>query len=196
MSIKEELLAATKLKKRPDEDDQDFYQRLIDKVSDLSDDGWGELSDEAQKWVNAGVKAIQDAEVIPGFSEDEETTEADTEAAKDEPEPQEDETMTNSKKAKKSVKTTAKPVKTTAKPVKTTAKPVKTKPERKPRERNTSSRMYRLAEILLKKPSTTYDEASAQLAKHGDKLNKNTFGGNRSYMGVFLRAAKNLGLMK
>ena len=57
MSIKEELRAATKLKKRPDEDDQDFYQRLIDKVSDLSDDGWGELSDEAQT-TRARVRAI------------------------------------------------------------------------------------------------------------------------------------------
>jgi len=66
MSIKKELIKATKVK-QGDADEQEFLSKLVKSISALSDDAWDKLSEEAQGWFNEAATAWNDEEDITGF---------------------------------------------------------------------------------------------------------------------------------
>jgi hypothetical protein len=70
-SLFEELLGAAKALK-PDfpvqhasESDQSFFKRLAAEVSNLADESFDALTEEAQKWANDAVLAVNDARPLP-----------------------------------------------------------------------------------------------------------------------------------
>jgi hypothetical protein len=74
MNIRDQLLAATGVKPKADEDPQALYKRIVNKAQGLDDKVWSKLSEEAQNWVNDGVGAIEDEKPIadlPGEPEGE-----------------------------------------------------------------------------------------------------------------------------
>src|SRR6188508_2959595 len=104
--VEAELLKALKVKKQKSgEDEQDYLGRVLKAIDDLSDDGWSDLSEPAQKWANEAAKKAKSKKDLPSFpadadeDEDEDEEEEDEKAAEDEDEEEEDE-----KPAKKSAK--------------------------------------------------------------------------------------------
>jgi hypothetical protein len=63
--ILKELSEATECAKKRGESDQDFYQRLLTAVGELSDKEWDKLSESAQDWNNAGGDALEAKKSIP-----------------------------------------------------------------------------------------------------------------------------------
>lgn len=55
--IKAELVKATELSVKRDEDKQDFLARLMVGIAELSDDAWEELTEPARQWYNAAAEA-------------------------------------------------------------------------------------------------------------------------------------------
>src|SRR6266849_799449 len=70
--IEKELVFATKTKMKGDR--QTALKNIVDAASDEGDEKWEELSPEAQKWVNAGIKASnseKDIKELPKSDDDE-----------------------------------------------------------------------------------------------------------------------------
>lgn len=67
-TIEQELLRATKEPaQKKNESRQKYLGRLVRTTNEVDDSVWESLSDEAQTWVNAGVKAINCKEDIEDF---------------------------------------------------------------------------------------------------------------------------------
>ena len=88
MSVKEELLEATKIKPKKGEAEQALMKRIVKKIDKLDEDGWSDLSEEAQVWFNSCVEAAKGKnKTLPDFpAEDDadEDDEDDDDAAGDE----------------------------------------------------------------------------------------------------------------
>lgn len=66
-AIETELLKATGTKSKVAEKRQDYLDRLLDDVGELSDDAWHALSKPAQKWANEGAKESKAEKEISDF---------------------------------------------------------------------------------------------------------------------------------
>lgn len=77
--IETELLEATGLKKKRDEEFQEYADRLIEAVHDLKEDDWEALSEDAQDWVNKAAKQRNANKTMSRFPADEEPEEAEPE---------------------------------------------------------------------------------------------------------------------
>ena len=80
--MEKELQEITGVKKRSKEGKQKYLLRLLNAISDLPDDRWDDVSPEAQKWCNLGMKSLKKEEEIPDFSDEQvsSTGEDETEA--------------------------------------------------------------------------------------------------------------------
>jgi len=65
--IEKELVEATKFKAKKGEERPAYLKRLMLAVTKLSDDDWTELSDDAQKWTNAGASNNKERKAIDEF---------------------------------------------------------------------------------------------------------------------------------
>ena len=70
MSIRNELQEACGIKKLKKDTDDSLRIRISKKVEDLSDDDWDDLSEEAQVWCNAAVKALSKNQDVPPFPDE------------------------------------------------------------------------------------------------------------------------------
>lgn len=73
--IQQELAAATEVKQKRGQDDQEYMKALVKGTSDLDDAAWNKLSTEAQDWFNEAADAVNAKKSIPTFPD----------AAKEEP---------------------------------------------------------------------------------------------------------------
>lgn len=80
--VKAELLKATGVKPKKNEDEQDFLNRIVKAVGALDDDAWSDLSEAAQQWANDATKKVKAKKDIPGFPDDEEEEEDEKPAKK------------------------------------------------------------------------------------------------------------------
>lgn len=101
MNIQSELTAATKLKPKKGEDEDDFRQRLVEAVSDLDDSKYAKLSKATKSWADSAIEAFNDSGKVPAFDDEDEDEEVDDEAEVDE---DEDDEPAKSKKAKSAAK--------------------------------------------------------------------------------------------
>lgn len=137
-AIQKELLEHTKLKPKANETTEAFTVRVIDKVNkmaDVDDKSWGELTEPAQEWINLNVTAQSQGSELNLLSldpvEDQETeTEgggSTTEETSTEERPVATKTRAKAKKPAKEVKAKPAPKAAVKKAsVKAKAKPVKT----------------------------------------------------------------------
>jgi small nuclear ribonucleoprotein (snRNP)-like protein len=70
-ALKKELVGATGVKEKRNEDEQDFLGRLVTGVANLDDSGWEELSPEAQDWYNDAAGAANKNKPIASFGDEE-----------------------------------------------------------------------------------------------------------------------------
>lgn len=81
--IETELQALTKVKRKAKEADQSYFKRLVETTLDeevVDEKKWEEVSGPAQRWVNAGAKAIKADKDIASFPDAEDE---DSKASKD-----------------------------------------------------------------------------------------------------------------
>ena len=64
MSVIKPLVKATGCKPKADEDRQDYLTRLVTAVSEMQEDDWAKLPDDAQDWVNDAITAIKDKKEV------------------------------------------------------------------------------------------------------------------------------------
>lgn len=104
--VEKELRDITEFKKKAKEPRKRYLSRLLKAVNDLPDDKWDDVSPEAQKWSNAGMKAVKAGKDIEDFPSDQQAAQP--------PETEKPETKVKSdeKQTKKEVKS-----KTDTKPV-------------------------------------------------------------------------------
>lgn len=81
-TIRTELVAATKVRSKAGEPEEDFAARLLNKANDLSESVWAGLSPEAQLWVNTAVDAKESANPLPALPPAETGDEPPVKAAK------------------------------------------------------------------------------------------------------------------
>ncbi len=68
--IEKELLKATKIDPRDDDESEaDYLDRLVAAVNVLDDDGWNSLSEAAQMWQNTAAELRKEGNAIPSFDE-------------------------------------------------------------------------------------------------------------------------------
>lgn len=70
--IEKELLEASNLKPKKNEDSQAYRTRLCRAVAKISDDAWEGLSSEAQGWNNDAAEALKNSKDIADFPDAEE----------------------------------------------------------------------------------------------------------------------------
>jgi hypothetical protein len=160
-------------------DDQKYRAAMVKAVNELEDADWQSLSDDAQAWVNDGVKAIKGKKDIPDFpgasaggeveeapktkkgkktskkaavTEPEEAEEAETEEA-EEAETEEVEEAPKTKKGKKTSKKAAAP-----------KAPKKEKAPKKAKEKGPTATF---TELILQNPGKTRAEYVEALEKKG-----------------------------
>ena len=63
-----QLETATGIKRKPEEMEQLFLERILVSVADLPQDAWEKLSEETQAWYNAAVAAANASQPIPPFT--------------------------------------------------------------------------------------------------------------------------------
>lgn len=68
--VREELEAATGSSRRVREANEAYRERLMVAVNELSDEAFGELSEEAQNWMDAAVKAFDEDRASPPFPDE------------------------------------------------------------------------------------------------------------------------------
>ena len=199
--IEKELIEATDTVRKNDEDDQDYYRRLIDAVTELSDDDWEVISTPAQKWVNAGVKSIEDSSPIADF--DGEVIEPDD---KSKPQNEQEHEMSSrkkndNKKAPTKGKTSSKGKAETKKGKgneKNAAAGNEDKSEskeRKPRARK-EGKLFKLAVALLEQPDGSYEDISKKLAKDKVEVTESSYTAYRGYVGLVRAAAESIGILR
>lgn len=81
--IEAELTKATRFR-ASGKTGQPLLKGLVEAVQKLDDEAWDELSDPAQRWVNAGVEAMQAGKPVPKFGK---VADEPEEEAEDEPAP-------------------------------------------------------------------------------------------------------------
>ena len=86
--IKSELIEVTGVKEKRGEDEQDFLDRMVVSVSELSDQDWDGLSEDAQAWFNDAAEAKNKKKDITGFPEEKPARTSRTSKADPEPEPE------------------------------------------------------------------------------------------------------------
>lgn len=69
-ALKKELVEATECTPKRGEDDQKYLGRLVAAVADLEDEGWDELSPEAQAWYNDSAASLNKGKEVKGFEEE------------------------------------------------------------------------------------------------------------------------------
>ena len=82
--IEAELLAASKLKEKKNEDRQDYLARLMRSVAKLPDDVWEGISSDAQTWNNDAAEAYKAGVVIADFPDLEADASVDAEVDEEE----------------------------------------------------------------------------------------------------------------
>lgn len=82
--IEQELVAATNFKTKKDESRQAYLKRLMRTVSKLNDDGWAELSGDAQDWNNDAAQSAKDGKSINDFPDADTDVDISEEAAEEE----------------------------------------------------------------------------------------------------------------
>ena len=70
-SIKDLITGTAKLTQKRGEDEQDFIQRCVKVIQEVSDEEWNALGQDAQEWFNAAVEALNDGRTAPAFPEEE-----------------------------------------------------------------------------------------------------------------------------
>ena len=70
---------------------QDYLEKVLNAVEDLSEDDWQELSEEAQTWFQKAMKAHNKGKSIPDYPEDEASEEEDKPVAKKAKKPKDEE---------------------------------------------------------------------------------------------------------
>jgi len=75
-NVQSELAKVLKLKQKDGEDLDAYARRLAVAANKIPDDAWETLSEPAQLWVNAALKAIEKKEELPVLSNNGDTAEA------------------------------------------------------------------------------------------------------------------------
>lgn len=86
-AIEKELVEATSLSSKKNEDRQKYLARLMKAASKLDDDEWADLSTEAQKWNNDAATDFKSGNAIEDFPDletEEETDQSEVEIAPEE----------------------------------------------------------------------------------------------------------------
>lgn len=103
MNTQSELAAATKIKPKRGEDEDDFRQRLVEAVSDLDDKAYAKLSKGTKAWADSAIETYNDTGKVPVFEDADEDEDEDDEE-------EEEVVETKSKKKKLTSKKKAAPV--------------------------------------------------------------------------------------
>lgn len=70
MTIREDILKATSIEAKRNEDEQALRTRLVVAVSELPDAGWDSISEPAQDWYNAAATALSAKSELPDFPDE------------------------------------------------------------------------------------------------------------------------------
>lgn len=81
-TLEAELIEAIGVKPKKGEKRPDFLARLAAKADEIEDDAWEEMSEPAQSWVNAALKALNKKKAAPDIEEPEADEEEEDEAPK------------------------------------------------------------------------------------------------------------------
>lgn len=178
--IEMELLVASSLKLKKDEDRQDYLTRLMKAVSKLKDPEWELLSKEAKDWNNDAAEAYKGGVALAEFPDLEEESSADDPI--DEEVDEEDE---------------APPVKQAVKKPEKEAKPAKEKEASKPQVSAAPRKVsacHTIKKMVVKKPSITVAELSEKLKAEGLKVSDVTIATLRSDLRDTLRVLNELNI--
>lgn len=63
-----ELVELAGIKPKAREDRSKFLDRLVRKIDDMGDNGWGAMSEDQQAWINAGIEAIEGDKPVVEFA--------------------------------------------------------------------------------------------------------------------------------
>jgi len=209
-AIETELLKVTKLKAEKGEDRQDFLERLVEAMQDISDDKWEKVSKPAQDWSNKAAKAVVAKKEIPEFAAPEEDEEDEDEApakkkskaaAKDEEDEEEDEEDEKPAKGKKKSTKKAKDEdeeedeedEPPAKKKKGAATAGKSAGVKSQRDEGVKAKIKRL---ILAKPQITVDDLVEKLGKGGAKVSKVTVANVRAEFRHTIRVLNAEGLVE
>lgn len=171
--IEQELLSASALKSKKNEDRQDYLARLCRAVAKVKDEVWEGISTAGQDWNNTAAEALTDDKEIPDFEDDELPVDGKTdEEVDEETEPESVVVKTKDKKAKleKEEKSSPPP-------------PL---PGRK------VSACHTIKKMVVKKPTISVAELSEKLKAEGLKVSDVTIATLRSDLRDTLRVLNEL----
>jgi hypothetical protein len=202
--LESELQAAASIKRKANETEQAYLQRLAEAVRELPDDEWDQISEEGQTWTNDAIKALNAEHEIESFGNGEPKEEP-KEEPDDKPGEEHDDDDDNgeSKEGGEEVEEkAAKPARRVA--AKKEAAPKKkavkeAKPAKKTVVKTNGSRpagaQTMIKQLLLKDPSMSTEDILAQLSKKGYSPTRQAATSIRSGFRHSLKVIKEAGML-
>ena len=181
--IEAELLAASKLKEKKNEDRQDYLARLMRSVAKLPDDVWEGISSDAQTWNNDAAEAYKAGVVIADFPDLEADASVDADV-------DEEEEVKAAPKAKAKTNGNGQHEKPAAKNKEKVAEAPRSS---SPTVRKVSA-CHTIKKLVVKKPNITVAELSEKLKADGLKVSDVTIATLRSDLRDTLRVLNELNI--
>lgn len=118
--LETEILAVARVKRKSDEDEQDFLQRLVQKLDEVPEDVFFQMSEEARSWNDKATLAFTNGNEIPKIPDDgdDEVNEEDDDDLTDDQDDTENDSDSDEEEEDTSTKAKAKKAKAKAKTAK------------------------------------------------------------------------------